>query len=112
MKFVNDKIVDGVSVATSFESEAVLLDQIYGYSMHAIFTGAPNGSIKLQASNDETRESSSISNWIDVANSSQSVAASGQFFWNVDASFYKWVRVAYVAASGTGACTVNYAAKG
>jgi hypothetical protein len=112
MKFVNDVIVDAESVAITFESDAVLLDQIYGFSFHAIISGSPNGSIKLQASNDPVRNGDDVANWIDVANSSQSVTVAGQFFWNVDASFYKWVRVVYTAVSGSGSCTVNYSAKG
>jgi hypothetical protein len=112
MKFANEKIVNAVSMAASFNSSPILLDQIYGFSFQVIFTGTPNGSFKLQCSNDDVKLESQVSNWSDVASTAQSITAAGNLFYNINYAFYKWVRVVYTASSGSGSCDVIYAAKG
>ena len=112
MKFANEKVVNAVSMASSFNSSPILLDQIYGFSFQAVFTGSPVGTFKLQCSNDDVKLESQVSNWSDIASTSQAVSAAGSILYNVNYAFYKWVRVVYTATSGTGSCDITYASKG
>lgn len=112
MKFANEKVISSVSMAADFASVPILLDQIFGFSFQAVFTGSPNGTFKLQASNDDLLPSQTPVNWTDIADSSQAISAAGDITWNYDACFFKWVRVVYVRSSGSGSCDVTYAAKG
>ena len=112
MKFANEKIISAADMSSSFLSEPILLDQIYGYSFQAVFTGSPNGTFKIQCSNDDVNSSSSVVGWSDVGSSSQAISAAGDLFYNIDAAFYKWVRIVYTRSSGSGSCDVVYFAKG
>ena len=112
MKFANEKIISAADMSSSFSSDAILLDQIYGYSFQAVFTGTPNGVFKLQCSNDDVKSSSSVVGWSDVGSSSQAISAAGDLFYNIDAAHYKWVRIVYTRSSGSGSCDVVYFAKG
>lgn len=112
MKFANEKILEAKSMTLSFQSIPVQLDQIYGFNLHAIFTGSPIGTFKLQASNDDVPLASQISNWIDISGSSQAIIASGSVMWNYNGAFYRWVKVVYTAAGGSGSCDINLMSKG
>ena len=112
MKFANEKVVNAVSMASSFSSSPILLDQIYGFSFQAVFTGTPNGSFKLQCSNDDVKLDSQIVNWSDISGTAQAITAAGSILYNVNYAFYKWVRIVYTASSGSGSCDVTYASKG
>lgn len=79
--------------------------------MAAIISGTPNGTLKLQASNDpETNDTQYNStnlppaqgpvNWVDILDSTFTVSAAGEVMWNVDAVGYNYVRVVFTDASG------------
>ena len=112
MKFANEKILVAADMSASFSSDPILLDQIYGFSFQAVFTGSPNGTFKLQCSNDDVKLSSEVSQWSDVGSTSQAISAAGDLFYNIDAAHYKWVRIVYTRSSGSGSCDVVYFAKG
>lgn len=112
MRFANEKAVNNADMASSFVSPPIVLDQVYGFSFQAVFTGSPVGTFKLQCSNDDVKLASQVSNWSDIASSSKSITAPGDIFWNIDNAFYKWVRVVYTAAAGSGTCNVTYVSKG
>lgn len=112
MKFANVKVINAANMSASFNSSPILLDQIYGFSFQSIFTGSPNGSFKLQCSNDNVQTESQVSNWTDIAGTSQAITASGSLLYNVNYAFYMWVRVVYTFSSGSGSCNVTYASKG
>jgi hypothetical protein len=112
MKFANVKVISAANMASSFNSQPILLDQIYGFSFQAITTGAPNGSFKLQCSNDNVQLESQVTNWTDIAGTAQAITAPGSVLYNVNYAFYMWVRIVYTAASGSGSCDVTYASKG
>jgi len=89
------------------------------YTIAAIITGTPSGTLKIQASNDpETNDTQTNStglppavgpvNWVDIADSSFAVATSGETMWNVRYIGYNYVRVVYTDASGgTSTATMN-----
>jgi len=112
MRTFNKQISTNVPLNANYNSPYVQLKNIYTYSMAAIITGTPTGSLKLQASNDpETNDTQTNSttnlpptqvpvNWVDIANSSFAVSSAGETMWNVNAVGYNYVRVVYTDASG------------
>lgn len=107
MRSTNKVLVAAQALNVSSNSVAQQLKNIYTYSMAAIFTGTPTGTVKLQASNDP--ETNALpdgtfqqppSNWIDIANSTFTITASGETLWNVDAVGYNYVRVVFTDTSG------------
>ena len=112
MKFVNEKITSGQSLGANYSTQAILLDQIFGFSFQAILTGFPDGVIKLQGSNDDVRDGSDVINWTDIGNSSSIITAASDVLWNVENCFYKWVRVTWEFSSGSGSLNVTYCGKG
>lgn len=96
------------------------LKSIVLYSIAAIITGTPNGTLKLQASNDpetnDTQPSTNVpTNWADIANSSFTVTTAGETMWNIQDVGYNYVRVVYTDASGgtsTATMSIVYNGKG
>jgi len=102
MKFKNYELAIGPSLSSSANSAVEDLNQDAGFSLQVVFTGtALNGSFKLQASNDLIAPT----NWTDVASSAQAVTAltgSSSLLWNLDATYYNYVRLSWTNSSGTG----------
>lgn len=113
MKFINKSIITAGNMSlVSVASDAILIDQIYGYSLQCTYSGAPSGSLRVQASNDLTNNPDDVSDWDDVGDSVVAISASGDTFYNLDAQFYKYFRVKYDRLSGSGSLTVVYFGKG
>lgn len=70
------------------------LEQIFGYSIQANYSGVPAGSLKLEASNDNV-------NWTDIPGTAFTVAGPGSFLWNVSSSNYLYVRLVWTASGGS-----------
>lgn len=126
MRFGQSSIVVNGSMSGNIFSPAIDMQQVWVYSMQAFYTGvsaaavAGAGTMKLQVSNDNpsTQLSGStswaIQHWDDYGGSLSStsiVAGSSSSLWNVNNPGYRWVRFAYIAASGTGILSVNYFGK-
>ncbi len=106
---------------TEVDSPPLNLDQMFGLAIQAIWTGTPVGSMKLQASvqSPPTQNQTSnggpdnITQWTDISGSSVSISASaGNFMWNLDAAYYRYIRLVYVNASGSGVLNVHANIKG
>ena len=116
MRVFNNKIAVNVDISASYVSQYVPLRSIVMYSVAAIITGSPNGTIKLQASNDpetndtQTNTTSGLppavgpTNWVDIANSTFTINSAGETMWNVRDPAYNYVRVVY---TGTGAAAMS-----
>lgn len=119
MRVVNEVILSAGDASGDLNSSALYLDQMFGFAMAAVITGAPVGSLKLQGSvaygprsNALTADGTTIPDWNDISGSTQAVTGAGEVTWNFNGTFYKWVRVVYTSTSGTGAITVTANAKG
>ncbi len=104
ISFGSNKLIEAASMSSSFQSEDIPLIHKKGFSMHAIFTGAPVGSFFIAVSIDRT-------NWIVLDGSSQSVLVAGDIFYNVDESNYLAARLHYAFTSGTGSCDAFFSTK-
>lgn len=105
MKASNSVLVHNAVMNTTITSPAVNLFNIYGYSIQAVYTGVPTGTLKLQASVDPILLASDVqpqvpTNWTDVADSDFSITSAGIYVWNVTGTFYTFVRLVYIDGSG------------
>lgn len=111
MRTFTKQISTAVVLNANRNSPYTTLKNIYTYAMAAIITGTPNGSIKLQASNDpETNDTQTNTtglppavgptNWADIDGSNFTVTTAQEVMWNVNAVGYNYVRVVYTDASG------------
>jgi hypothetical protein len=108
------------SMGASFNSDAIYLGHIVNFSIQSVFTGTPNGSFKLQYSNDKGVEdktnggwsAAGISTWTDDAASVIAVTAAGDAMWDVQNSGPRWVRLVWTRTSSTGSATIRFNAKG
>lgn len=80
------------------------LNGIVGYSIQAVFTGAPVGTIELQASDDNVSSSlsSTPTNWTPITASITPVTAAGTYTINYEFPRYAWVQLVYIPTSGSG----------
>jgi hypothetical protein len=96
------------------------LPDIIGYAVQAVYTGTPNGTIKLQASVDPFKYVvngglQAPTHWADIPSSSITLNAAGVYIWNITDVYYTFVRVVYTDASGgtsTAVLNVNICTKG
>lgn len=119
MRVVNSSILDGYSCSSgTATSEVWNIQHFNGYSIATtVSDGYTFGaSVKLQASDDNGTDSngSGVTHWVDLPNTGSTAAISlstdGTYMWNVDGSFYKWVRVFVTWSAGN--ATLNIRANG
>lgn len=132
MRFGTAPILTNGSMSVTTYSNGVDLQQDWIYSIQANFSGVNAasvcglGTLKLQVSNDNPSQlaqtgpsgqnpAANVQNWTDYTGSLASttaVAGSSSFLWNALYPGYRWVRMAYVAASGTGIISAQFFGKG
>lgn len=118
MRIANDSLtVAGVEapfdMSASFVSDGFWLGHIVNYSISAVFTGSPVGSLQLEVSNDKGLEdkrlggwdSTGVVHWTVDTQSPFAISAAGDVTWNVQNAGYRWVRVRWNRTSGTGSVT-------
>lgn len=114
MKNASDVLLDRASMAADATSDAVLIDQIYGYTCQCIYTGSPVGNLKIQATNELPNDHTEVpTTWNDLSTLTVAISASGSTMVSpVQGQFYKYFRVKYERTSGSGNLTVRYFGKG
>ena len=113
MRIGNDNIVIGSDLSANQTSNPIWLGHIVNYSLQIVFTGTPGGNFRLQVSNDlgnpsaakDVNVNADIQNWTDVADSSITVSAAGDVFYDVRDSAARWVRVLWTQTGGSGTIT-------
>jgi hypothetical protein len=103
MNYLSFQFLDDYALDNSFNSDPLLLFRAPDFNIQLKITGSPVGTLKLQSSADVTMDPTMVSTWADIPDSSLSVNGAGILSWKVLAR-YKWVRVSYLAASGSGTC--------
>ncbi len=105
------KIVTNGSLTGNITSTAVDLVRTQQYSIQAVWTGSPVGTIQLNVSND-IGSCANASNWVTYTSSLQTVnGGAGNFLWNVSYANYNCVEVVYNFTSGSGTLNVIYGGK-
>lgn len=118
MKTYNRSIASGVVLNANYNSPYTQLKNMVLYTIVAIISGTPTGTVKLQASNDPETNDTQVnstgvapavgpSNWVDIADSAFAVSTAGKTMWNVTDVGYNYVRVVYIdASSGVSTATM------
>lgn len=94
------------SLAASVNYQAVWIGHLEHFAVQAAYTGTPNGTFKLQASNDvgsvnsqsQPNQTGGVTHWTDIADSDVVVAAAGNFMVNYQNAGFAWVRLVWTAA--------------
>jgi hypothetical protein len=112
MKQNNITLVSNTVMNQNINSNPVVLNSVYGYSVQAVYTGTPTGTLKLQCSSDPVANANGIMtppvNWNDIADSSYSVSSAGIYTWNVNGAFYNFMRLVYTdGSSGASTAVLN-----
>jgi hypothetical protein len=102
------KAIPSTSVASTVYSEGMQLDNVTRISFQSILAGSPVGTIKLQVSNDLVNLPADVVNWQDYTGASSAISASGLHLFEVTSINVKWIRLAYIATSGTGTIESNF----
>lgn len=120
MRVSNKQIITNGNMNANITGPAYLLDQVYGCSIQAVFTGTPAGTLSLQASCDPGPTSQvspaldQPTNWTTITGTAAVISAAGNQMWNVDLAFYEWIRLVYVdgGTGGTGTLNARISTKG
>lgn len=117
MIICNAPIIVAHSLAATFKSAAIYLEQDMVVSIQAIWSGAPVGNFSLQTSCNPAQplEGANIpeSDWTDYTGSSTAAGgAAGNVTWRVATLGDRWMRVVYTFTSGTGSVDARFNAKG
>jgi hypothetical protein len=117
--------VPAADMTTTQHSIGVEINQEYTWSIQAVWTGAPVGVLTIEVSNDNVplapvtgnpvgpNPAALVTNWSTYTGSAVPVTGtSGNWTYIAQLSPYKWVRLTYTAASGTGSLTANLFGKG
>lgn len=126
MRTFNRTVATSVPLNANYNSTYVQLKNIYTYSIMAVITGTPTGTIQLQASNDPETNDTQVNmsygagqnptnppavgptNWATITGSTFMLTMAGNEMWNVDGVGYNYVRLQYVDTSGgTSTATMN-----
>ena len=104
--------------AASFNTGPYRLENFSWFSITGTVSGASalNGTLKLQASNDLGFDNGAtitgVTNWVDLASSSQAITANGSVQWNYNGAGFRWLRVVYTRTAGSGTLLLRINAKG
>jgi hypothetical protein len=100
---INNKCISEGNMSSNIISSVVDVGEVGGYCVHAVYTGSPNGTLTIEASNNGIN--------FYVVNSISIPTANSQLFYQVDKAHYKYVRVVYTASSGSGTLNCQISGK-
>lgn len=106
MRYNQDPIVINGNMANSIVSEVIPLDQVFGFSVQAVYTtaGVLGGTLQLECSNDHRQDNegnvTAVGTWSVVSNSPVNLAGAGNTMWNLESVNYLWARLTYTPAMG------------
>lgn len=95
-----DPVITNGDMSVTITSGALSVSNYNLASLQAVFTGSPNGTFKLQVSNDKVV-------WTDYTGSSNTISAAGNLVYGLYRIPYPLVRIIYTPAFGSGTLNVN-----
>jgi len=106
MRYSQNQVITNGDMSTNLVSETIPLDQVFGYSIQAVYTtsGTLGGILRLECSNDHTEDNEKNvivpGTWSVVSNSAVTLTGAGNFLWNVESVNYLWARLTYTKVMG------------
>lgn len=107
---LNKKIIDNGDMSDDVVSSDTNIDEAVSYSIQAIFTGSPVGTLEARGSN-EVIEPVDPSKYTVITDSRTEITEAGSYLLNVELPAYSHVILVYTATSGTGALNARINAK-
>ena len=113
-------ISSGDMSQSSVVSSGLDMNQMFGGSISAVFTGSPVGTLTIEISNDIVNApiagganlASAVVNWSTYTGSSQAISAAGDFTYILADTNYRWLRLKYTKTSGSGTINAYFSGKG
>lgn len=117
MNQFNTAIYTNVSLGADAASSIINLTNQSLWSVQLVWTGGTvDGTFKIQVSNDagklEAGVIDGVTNWDDYPNSTSTASGAGTLTYNAWIAGYRWARVYFTRASGTGTVNGRVNAKG
>lgn len=107
----NTAIITNGNMSSDIISLATNLDEVASYSVQAIFTGVPVGTLQLEGTNDVPRTDTVLTNWTIITDSEVDILEAGSYLVNVEFPVYAYVRLHYVRDNGSGTLNARINAK-
>lgn len=111
LSFVTDAGASSNSMTENLTSNSIDIRTVYGCSLQFKYTGAPEGTMTVEATDDEIVPAAS-QNWVTVAGSSVTVTGVGDWIYNIADLNTGFIRLRYTFTSGTGTLTAKIVTKG
>lgn len=110
MRIYNEQLVaNALDLDADWESKPVWLGHIVFASIQLKFSGVPEGTFKLQISNDVGQENNGepaqynkVETWTDFDGSEQVVDEAGTHVWYIENLPVRWLRVVFSYTGGIG----------
>ena len=105
-------IVNGTSLASSFQSTPVSVERFDRVFIEILCSGSPTGTVTVQGSNDYNPASLATPNWFDLPLSLNDLTGSAQnYVIDMQQTAAPWLRISYTSTSGSGNMTAVITAK-
>jgi hypothetical protein len=111
LSFVTDAGTSSNSMTQNLTSNSIDIRTVYGCSLQFKYTGAPEGTMTVEATDDEVIPAVN-QNWVTVAGSSVTVTAEGDWIYNIADLNTGFIRLRYTFTSGAGTLTGKIVTKG
>lgn len=106
MRNTFNSILDvAADMGSSYNGNPQQMDQITVGCLIASYSGSPNGSLKLQVSDDGVI-------WADLASTATAITTAGTTSWNLWPIGYEYLRIVYTKSSGSGLLSTTFRGKG
>jgi len=114
-------LVAAASMGADVYTNGIWLRNMNLYSIQAVWTGSPVGSIQLEISDDPVplvsspltaNPAANVVNWSLFSGTNIVVTGAGSYFWRVGSVSELWVRCHYIYTSGSGSLLVQAMIKG
>jgi hypothetical protein len=112
IEFKAQQMIVSAPMTSSISSNVVDLQNMEHVAIQAIYTGSPNGVLKLQTSCDLVSDGSSVVNWTDLNGDSVTITTAGSTIFRHSGLGDRWIKAVYTFSSGTGTLNVNFSGKG
>lgn len=107
------------NMANTLTSYGIDLNQLPLGSIQCSWSGTPTGSLAIQVSNDIVAvpyvgdPAGNVVNWSTYTGSAEATGGTpGNFLYNLLSLGYRWARLSYTPASGTGSLAATFSGKG
>lgn len=104
----NGILIDSMAMNADFSSKVIKLNSMERVVFNSVITGAPDGLLQIQVSDDAVNRDTDVVNWIPYPDATQSVLGYSQVAFRIKDVSFKWMRLVYVYVGGSGTITTTF----